>query len=195
MAMFELDEGKLREAFAGEDDWIEPFDPMWVDADQLHRVVDACLERKIITPPNSKAWLAIYPLSIAEPEPLLSVNPGGGPILLGGSVTFAVSNDDKGDLVTESVVVLEAMVEAANALYAESEVAKTDPMDAAPGFEQFIRVVYTEADVRDWAKESDGAVDEEEAVRRARRWGSHFQETAAHLCFEQLKGALLDDQP
>ena len=121
--MFALDEQKLREEFANDDDgWIAPFDPMKVDADELHRVVDACLEREVIATPNAKAWLAVYPLSISEPEPLLSVNPGEGPLLLGGSVVFGVG-DEHGDEVEESVVVLAALVDAANALYAESSAA------------------------------------------------------------------------
>lgn len=124
MTMFSLDKQKLREAFAsGDDDWIEPFDPMRVDADQLHRIVDCCLERKVIDTPNRNAWLAVYPLSISDPEPLLSVNPGEGPLLLSGSVVFDIG-DVRGDEVEEGIVVLSALVEAANALYAESGMAQ-----------------------------------------------------------------------
>jgi hypothetical protein len=128
--MFRLDEGKLREAFSTDDEsWVEPFDPIEVDADQMHAVVDGCLDLGIIEKPNPRASIAIYPLAISEPEPLLSVNPGEGPLLLGGSVPLDVGSDDMGDELAESIGVIRALIEAANALYAESEVAKMGSKD------------------------------------------------------------------
>lgn len=124
MAIFKLNEGRLREAFAGEDFAIEPFDPPQILADELHGLLDNCLDQGIIEKRDPKASIAIYPLAESEPEPLLAVNPGEGPMLLGGRVDFVVGDEDKCDEVRESVAVLRALVEDANALYAESEVAK-----------------------------------------------------------------------
>jgi hypothetical protein len=143
MPMFALNEQKLRAAFAASKEgnepegygWVSPFDPLSIDADELHRIVDNCLERGIIDKADERAMMAIYPLSLSEPEPLLSVNPGEGPLLLGGSVVFNVG-DERGDQVEESIAVLSAMVEAANALYAESEAAKRGSKDGGPEAER-----------------------------------------------------------
>lgn len=115
--MFTLNEQKLREVFAEQDGPIVPFDPMEVSADELHSVVDECLERGIIEKGDSLASIAVYPLSMVEPEPVLSVTPGRGPLLLGGSVDFATED---GKLADRSAEVLRKLVEAANDLYRES---------------------------------------------------------------------------
>ena len=124
--MFTLNEEKLRAAFAeskeGNDPegygWVAPFDPMSIDADDLHRIVEDCLERDIIEKDSPRAMMAIYPLSVSEPEPLLSVNPGGGPTLLGGQAVHHVSEAEACTPEDRSVIVLRALVEDANSLYA-----------------------------------------------------------------------------
>jgi hypothetical protein len=174
---------------------VAPFDPISIDADALHRIVDDCLERDIIEKGDPRAMMAIYPLSISEPEPLLSVNPGCGPMLLGGQAVYRVSEEEASTPEDRSVIALRALVEDANALYAESELARRESKDGGAPREEFIRLIYTEEDVRQWAADSDGRVDEEVALQRAREWGRHIQDTAALLCSEQLMGAVLDDQP
>lgn len=132
MTMFKLNEEKLRAAFVASKEgnepegygWVAPFDPISIDADGLHRIVDDCLERDIIEKDDPQAMIAIYPLSISEPEPLLSVNPGGGPMLLGGQAVHRVSEAQASTPEDHSVIALRALVEDANALYAEFELAK-----------------------------------------------------------------------
>jgi hypothetical protein len=133
MAMFKLNEQKLRAAFAESKEgnepegygWVAPFDPMSIDADDLHRIVDDCLERDIIEKDDPQAMVAVYPQAIGDPEPLLSVNPGSGPMLLGGEAIHHVNEEEAGTPEDRSVIALRALVEDANVLYAESEVAKT----------------------------------------------------------------------
>lgn len=137
MAIFKLNEEKLRAAFAESKEgnepegygWVAPFDPISIDADALHRIVDDCLERDIIEKDDPRAMVAIYPLSISEPEPLLSVNPGAGPMLLGGCAIYRVSDEEASTPEERSVIALRVLVEDANALYAESEIAWTGSKD------------------------------------------------------------------
>jgi hypothetical protein len=56
-----------------------------------------------------------------------------------------------------------------------------------------ISVVFGEADVRDYAKEA--GVGQALALRRAREWGRHIQETAGSLCSEQLLSVVRSGQP
>jgi hypothetical protein len=56
-----------------------------------------------------------------------------------------------------------------------------------------ISLVYGEADVCDYAKEA--GVGQDLALRRAREWGRHIQETAAGLCAEQLLSVVATGQP
>ncbi len=56
-----------------------------------------------------------------------------------------------------------------------------------------ISLIYGEEDVRGYA--SDAEVDEEGALRRAREWGRHIQDTAAGLCAEQLMAVVISCQP
>jgi hypothetical protein len=124
--MFTLNEEKLRAAFAegkkGTEPegygWVAPFDPMSIDADDLHRIVDDCLERDIIEKDDPRAMMAVYPQAISDSEPLLSVNPGGGPMLLGGEAVHHVSEEEASMPEDRSVIALRALVEDANALYA-----------------------------------------------------------------------------
>ena len=119
--MFKLNEEKLLEAFRDPDDesWVKPFDPYKVDADELNRVVDSAIEVGVIEREDSSTMIAIYPLSISEPEPLLCVNPGkGGPLLLGGPVDFGFEGEEPFKASTE---VLRQLVSDANTLYGESE--------------------------------------------------------------------------
>jgi hypothetical protein len=59
--------------------------------------------------------------------------------------------------------------------------------------EPVISLVYSEADVRDYAEEA--GVSEDLALRRTREWGRHIQDTAAGLCAEQLLSVVRSGQP
>jgi hypothetical protein len=118
---FILDEKKLRAALHEEerDDSIIAFDPMEISADEIHQVVDDCLSAGIIERPSHHASLAIYPLSMSDPEPILAVDPGfGGPLLLGGSVEFRIG--DVADDVDATSTVLANLVDQANRIVAEA---------------------------------------------------------------------------
>jgi hypothetical protein len=118
---FILDEEKLRAALHDEDreDSIIAFDPMEISADEIHQVVDDCLSAGIIERPSHRAALAIYPLAISDPEPILAVDPGfGGPLLLGGSVEFRIG--DVTDDVDATSAVLANLVDQANRIVAEA---------------------------------------------------------------------------
>jgi hypothetical protein len=139
--MFNLDENKLRAAFVeneqGEDQaslgWVAPFDPISIDADELHRLLDDCLERGIIEKDDPQAGIAVYPLAISDPEPLLAVNPGDGPTLLGGEAIHNVSDDVAATPEDRSVIALRALVDDANALYEDSGVARSRSKDRGSG--------------------------------------------------------------
>jgi hypothetical protein len=137
MAMFRLNEEKLRAAFAATGEaqesehyrWIEPFDPMSIDADDLHQIVDDCLQLDIIEKADPRARIAVYPLAISEPQPLISVNPGSGPMLLGGEALRHVKDEAMSTPEDRSVIALRALVDDANTLYAEFEIATVQPQD------------------------------------------------------------------
>jgi hypothetical protein len=118
---FTLAEQKLRAALRdrAREDSIVVFDPMKVSADEIHQIVEDCLSEGIIERPSCRASLAIYPLSLSDPEPILAVGLGlGGPLLLGGSVEFGVG-DASGEL-DAAVAVLNNVVDQANRILAEA---------------------------------------------------------------------------
>lgn len=109
---FTLDEEAL-EAALREEDWISPFAPLSIDADELHHLLVQCQDREIVGSPSSDAGLAVYPLAIGDPEPQLAVDPGlGGPLLLGGSIDFRRGLVP--DAVAGSVAVIVELVGQAN---------------------------------------------------------------------------------
>lgn len=116
---FTLDEEALRAAFE-EEEWILPFAPLSIDADELHHLLLQCQDRGIIRPPSSRAALAVYPLSIAgDREPQLAVDPGlGGPLLLGTSVEFR--NGLVPNVIEGSLAVIIDLVEKANRILEEA---------------------------------------------------------------------------
>ena len=56
------------------------------DADELHSLSEAAQNAEILRPEDGHAWIYVYPMSISEPEPLLAVDLGRGPTLLGHSL-------------------------------------------------------------------------------------------------------------
>lgn len=135
--MFNLNEKKLRAAFVENEQaedpaslgWVAPLDPISIDADELHRLLDDCLNRGIIEKNDPQAGIAVYPLAISDPEPLLAVDPGHGPTFLGGEAIHNVSEDAAATLEDLSVIALRALVDDANALHEDSEVAKSRSKD------------------------------------------------------------------
>ena len=86
--------------------------------------------------------------------------------------------------------------EAGNEVAVEAELERARYLDGlAEELAQppLISLLYGEADVRDYAKEA--GVGQDLALRRARKWGRHIQDTAAGLCAEQLLAVIAGGQP
>ena len=84
------------------------------DADGLNALVDDALFARVIRRARPDVCLAIYPLSLSDPEPILAVNPSSGPTLLGWSLKLQQHNGE--NPVDFTVRVLDQIVEQANAL-------------------------------------------------------------------------------
>jgi hypothetical protein len=56
------------------------------DPDELNLLVEAAQETGILAAECPRARLYVYPMSLVEPEPVLAVNLGRGPTLLGHAV-------------------------------------------------------------------------------------------------------------
>ncbi len=84
------------------------------DADELNALVDDALFARVIRRARPDVCLAIYPLSLSDPEPILAVNPSSGPTLLGCSLKLRQHNGE--NPVDFTVRVLDQIVEQANAL-------------------------------------------------------------------------------
>jgi len=111
--MFDLHEDKLREALADDENDLCAFDPMKVDADELHSFIDSAVAQGVIGREDSGVSISIYPLAIGEPEPLVAVQTSR-PIVVGGAVLFETGpNDEEGTVST-----VRRIVEAADTLYA-----------------------------------------------------------------------------
>lgn len=86
------------------------------DADELNGLADDALTARIVTCEERGAHFAIYPMSVSEPDPILAVNPGAGPALLGHSLKLRQHEDE--DPVEFTLRVLDDMVGEANRLVA-----------------------------------------------------------------------------
>jgi hypothetical protein len=78
---------------------IDPDGDLWPvnaysDADELNLLAEAAQEAGVLTAERPRARLYVYPMSLAEPEPLLAVNPGRGPTLLGHAVQMRAAGDE-----------------------------------------------------------------------------------------------------
>lgn len=87
------------------------------DADELNHLLDGAQAAKIIGRERERAWISLHPLSIASPEPLLAVDSGVGPSLLGPELKLG--QNDGEDPITYTLRVLAETVAEANGLAAE----------------------------------------------------------------------------
>ncbi len=62
-----------------------PINP-YSDADELNLLAEAAQATGVLAAECPRARLYVYPMSLAEPEPILAVNLGCGPTLLGHAV-------------------------------------------------------------------------------------------------------------
>ena len=111
--MFSLDRCRAAAALADPAGVISAVSPH-SDADELNSLVDDALFARAIRRARTDACLSVYPLSLADPEPVLAVSPSNGPTLLGYSLKLG--RRDGEDPVDFTVRVLAEMVEQANAL-------------------------------------------------------------------------------
>jgi hypothetical protein len=56
------------------------------DADEIHSLVATALDVDVIVHAGSRATLYVYPLALSEPDPLVAVDGGGHPMVLGHSL-------------------------------------------------------------------------------------------------------------
>ena len=111
--LFRLDRARALESINDPDGALWPVNA-YSDADELNGLVQAALETGVIAREDSRACLYIYPMSLSEPEPILAVDRGTGPTLLGLSLKL---RDREGENPVEFTVrMLGDMVDEANAL-------------------------------------------------------------------------------
>jgi hypothetical protein len=89
------------------------------DADELSTLLEAALGSGIVARRRARAHIYVYPLSISEPEPLVAVDPGAGPTLLGGALKLRHREDE--DPIAFTLRLLAETVAEANALAARLE--------------------------------------------------------------------------
>ena len=111
--LFDLDHRRAAFDLRNLEGAISPVSPH-SDPDELNALVDDALFARVIRRARPDVCLAIYPLSLSDPEPILAVNPSSGPTLLGWSLKLRQHNGE--NPVDFTVRVLDQIVEQANAL-------------------------------------------------------------------------------
>ncbi len=94
---------------------IWPITP-YSDPDELHRLIEGAQAKQLVGSGRPRAAIYVYPLSVGEPDPLLAVDPGIGPTLLGFDLKLRQGEDE--DPISFTVRFLEEAVEEANGLAA-----------------------------------------------------------------------------
>jgi hypothetical protein len=64
------------------------------DADELNGLFEAALGSEVITSEFESAYVSVYPMSIANPQPLPAVEIGGGVVLIGSAMDL---EQDRGE--------------------------------------------------------------------------------------------------
>jgi hypothetical protein len=72
---------------------IKPITP-FSDADELNGLFEAALGAEVIPSEFESAYIAIYPMSITNPQPLPAVEIGGGVVLIGSAMNL---KQDRGE--------------------------------------------------------------------------------------------------
>jgi hypothetical protein len=88
MQSFSFDRAGAARSITDPDGAIWPVNA-YSDADELNTLLEAALVSGLIARHRRRGHIYVYPLSIAEPEPLLAVDPGHGPTLLGHALKLA----------------------------------------------------------------------------------------------------------
>jgi hypothetical protein len=88
------------------------------DADELNALLEEAVRGAAIARRRPKAALYVYPLSISAPDPVLVVDRGEGPMLLGQSL--AVREREGEDPIELTLRLLQEATAKANAVVAEA---------------------------------------------------------------------------
>ncbi len=111
--LFVLDRCRAAAGLADPEGVISVVSP-YSDADELNTLVDDALFAGAIRRARAEVCLSVYPMSLADPEPVLAVSSSNGPTLLGFSLKLRQRDDE--DPVDFTVRVLTEIVDQANAL-------------------------------------------------------------------------------
>lgn len=101
------------------------------DADELHRLLDGAQAVEVVESARVRATIYVYPLSISEPDPLLAVETGAGPTLLGFELKLRQHEDE--DPIAFTIRFLEEAVAEANGL-AAGRAADSERLDRIAAF-------------------------------------------------------------
>jgi hypothetical protein len=91
--LFGLDRSAAAKALSDPEGVIKPITP-FSEADELHGLFESALGAEIITCEFETAYIAIYPMSVAKPQPLPAVEIGGGVVLIGSTMNL---EQDRGE--------------------------------------------------------------------------------------------------
>jgi hypothetical protein len=115
MQLFRFDRARARECIEDPDGAIWPVNA-YSDADELNGLVNAALDAGAVARDVSRARIYVYPMSLSEPDPVLAVDRGEGPTLLGHSLKLREREGESP--VDFTLRLLTDVVEEANALAA-----------------------------------------------------------------------------
>jgi hypothetical protein len=115
---------------ADPDGAISPISPH-SDPDELNRLLEIAQDQDVIKKNRERVRIYVYPLSLGEPDPLLAVDPGCGPTLLGYELSLHQADGE--DPIAFTVRVIGEVVAQANGL-AGSRAADSDRLDRLAAF-------------------------------------------------------------
>lgn len=113
--LFGLDRERAEDELGYPDGAIKPTSP-FSDADELNSLFESALGAELITCDFESAYISIYPMSLALPDPLPAVEIGGGTVLLGSALNLTQFESE--DPIAYTLRILSETVSKANELSA-----------------------------------------------------------------------------
>jgi hypothetical protein len=114
---FRLDRDRAAVELSDPEGDLWPVNP-YSDADELNLLLEAAQSAGVLTALAPAAALYVYPMSLTEPEPLLAVNPGRPPLLLGQALRLGEREGE--DPIAFTLRLLEGIAAEAKALLLEA---------------------------------------------------------------------------
>jgi hypothetical protein len=111
--LFRLDRDRAAVELSDPEGDLWPVNP-YSDADELNLLLEAAQSAGVLTARAPAAALYVYPMSLTEPEPLLAVNPGRPPLLLGQALRLGEREGE--DPISFTLRLLEEIAAEAKAL-------------------------------------------------------------------------------